>query len=171
MADHRAIEVACEGLARLLRDAPLPAELAGSRLAGGVIGAGDVITGSWSGGAGVLPYRVRVGRTGALESPGGPGTHPLPVEVQVVVVCQAEEPGTRLALAGWVMGRLHDRPVLTAAPGEETGANGEGVRIVADDPGRTEFLQLWAALGLEGRDVLLLPYLLTGIVLEASPQA
>ncbi|QBR92472.1 Pvc16 family protein [Nocardioides euryhalodurans] len=168
MADHRAIEVACEGLARLLRDAPLPAGQAGSHLSGGVIGAGDVTTGSWPGGAGVLPYRVRVGRTGALESPGGPDARPLPVEVQVVVVCQAEEPGTRLALAGWVMGRLHDHPVLTAEPGEGTG---DTVRVVADDPGRTEFLQLWAALGLEGRDVLLLPYVLTGVVLEASPGA
>ena len=61
----------------------------------------------------------------------------LPPEVQVVVVCEAEEPGTRLALAGWVMGRLHDRPVLTSAPGEVTGATDDTVRIVADDPGRT----------------------------------
>ena len=173
MATYRAIEVACKTLARVLADAPRSGDIGGHRFEFRVVDTGEVTRGSRDG-ARILPYRIGVGHVVPRGRPGDAGPPPLAASVHLLVLVVADDPVTRLALAGWVLRTLHDRPVL--APGSPEAPSGdqhvfgpdERVQVEVDDMSRAEHLQLWDALGMSGSDALALPYVLTGLLLDPA---
>ncbi len=174
VATYRAIEVACTALVRVLTEA-LPPRRPGDPFEVRLVGVGELTDGSFRNATGLLPYRVRPGGGPAAPPHVGDGAPPLVVDVQLLVLVAADDPATRLALAGWAVRTLHDTPVLVPGAVEPPAredhpvfSDGEQVQVTADETSRSELLQLYDALGLSGCDALVLPYVLRGLRLDPA---
>lgn len=171
MASHQVIQAACEALSRQLADAAGPAGLGRARF-GVRLPGGSEPPGRPGRNVSVVPYQVEVDRSVRPPGRGGDGPAPLPVEVRLLVVVSGSDPGSVLALTGWVMRTLHDHPVLQppdpAEPGQDPAwGEDERVHVTAEDLDRTELLELCATLGVTARGGLALPYVLSGLTIDA----
>lgn len=179
MATYRAIEAASAAIAGLLDDASRDTDFAADDLDFEVIDGGDFADGLPSG-AGIFVYRIQV--NGARRHPSGRADvvtgrrdlPQLPVDVHLLVVVSAADPGTKLALTGWIMRKLEDYPVLPAGllnrDAGETPVfrSDETVEITYDDVSHEELLHLWEVLGAAKYDVVVLPYVLPNLQIESG---
>lgn len=179
MATFRAIEAASSAIVGLLDDAFQATDFGTDELEFLVIDGGD-FAGGLPTGAGIFVYRIQV--NGARRHPSGRADvvtgrrdlPQLPVDVHLLVVVSAGDPGTKLALAGWIMRKLEDHPVLPAGllnrDAGETPVfrSDETVEITYDDVSHEELLHLWEVLGAAKYDVVVLPYVLPNLHIESS---
>jgi hypothetical protein len=174
MATHRAVEAAGTAVVHALQDAFDPLVVPDAEpLRFHLVGPED-LAGGLPSGLGVLVYAVEtdpaarnvdtgIDRTAGRTPPG------LPLVVRLFVLVSAEEPATRLALAGWAMRTLHDTAVLPAdllnrgAGRKPVVGEDETARILADPLEPSDLLRRLEVLGGEAADVLALPYAVTGI--------
>lgn len=176
MASHRAIEAVCRAVAGLLGDA-FDAALFPSVDADFDVVDGDQLRAGIGPGAGVFLYRLTI--NGTRRHPDGRRTGTrrqlpkLPLDAHLLVVVAAADPGTKAALAGWVMRQLEDHPVLAAGllnrgvPDRVFDVE-EAVELAFEDVEHEELLRIWELLGAEGYDVLLLPYVARTALVESD---
>jgi hypothetical protein len=177
MATYRAPEAATTGVVRLLAGAFDRAAFPDVQSPPRLVGADDPTHGLTSG-VGVLAYAVEVSRLSmnAGELPdrtGASGPNALPVEVRLLVLARAQDPGTRLALAGWVLSTLADSPVMPAdllnGEGQDrVFGDHESVALRADTLTTGDLLQRVEVFVGDSSDVLALPYVLSGIDIVAD---
>lgn len=178
MATYRAIEAASAAVAALLDDTFVADDFSGDDLEFLVIDGSDFAEGLPTG-AGIFVYRIEVDGarrhpSGRTEPGGGRDLPKLPVDVHLLVVVSAAAPGTKLALTGWIMRKLEDHPVLPPgllnreAGDEPVFRSDETVELNVDEVSHEELLHLWEVLGAAKFDVVLLPYVLPGILLEST---
>lgn len=179
MATYRAIEAASSAIAGLLDDAFQAVEFGVDDLDFVVIDGSDFADGLPSG-AGIFVYRIEVNGTrrhpsGRSDVVSGRRDLPqLPIDVHLLVVVSSADPGTKLALTGWIMRKLEDHPVLPAgllnrdAGDTPVFRTDETVEITYDDVSHEELLHLWEVLGAAKYDVVVLPYLLPNLHIESS---
>ena len=179
MATYRAIEAASSAIVGLLDDAFQATDFALDEPEFLVIDGGDFADGLPTG-AGIFVYRIQV--NGARRHPSGRADvvtgrrdlPQLPVDVHLLVVVSAADPGTKLALTGWIMRKLEDHPVLPAgllnrdAGDTPIFRTDETVEITFDDVSHEELLHLWEVLGAAKYDVVMLPYVLPNLHIESS---
>ena len=176
MATTRALQAVVTAVATLLDDAAAqPAPLGfESSVDIDVASSSDIAT--IGEGAGVLPYRVEVNSTyrHPLGRPAPDGTRQLdrlPVDLRFLVVVVALDTTTRLSLAGWVMRKLEDHPVIPLGLLNQDGdvfALDEAVDVWPDELTHEEILRLWEVLGQSQYDAIPLPYVARNINIESQ---
>lgn len=176
MASTRALEAVASAVAALLDEGaaqPAPYGFPGA-VDVGVISSSGI--GDIGEGAGVLPYRIEVNPTyrhphGRVAPGGGRQLDRLPVDLRLLVIVAAGETTTKLGLAGWIMRKLEDHPVvplgLLNRDGDVFGLD-EPVEIGVDEVPHEELLHLWEVFGQPRYDAISLPYLARNISIESQ---
>ena len=178
MATFRAIEAAGAAIAGLLDDTFVADAFSGEDLEFLVIDGGD-FDGGLPSGAGIFVYRIQVngGRrhpSGNVDLTGKRDLPKLPVDVHLLIVVSVGNSGTKLALAGWIMRKLEDYPVLPSgllnrgAGDDPVFGIDETVEVNFEHVSHEELLHLWEVLGAAKFDVVLLPYVLPNLLIEST---
>ena len=122
----------------------------------------------------VFPHRIAL--NGDRSYPAGATNTRRPprlaVDIHVLILISANEAATRLQIAGRLMRKLRDHPMLPAGllNRDRPGAFDldETVEVVFEDLSHEELLHTREVLGVPDHDRMLLPYVLPGIFIESD---